>query len=252
MDSYLMLDGGSVLGWLGVVLVGLYGTSVLAASLIAPTILYSFGQEPFRHPAFEVRAVASSGLELPVAVHAGRPGAPAARFKADALVLFDAIPELTPEAGPVHVLGYSLGSGIALHVAVHRPVASVPFEAPNARLCDLMTKKPWAPACLIPWVPRWNSLALVPDIVAPIFIIHGIRDELILSSESLRLAEAFIANGRVVVTRFDAQADHWNVSFIPGLQTEMAAWIDDGGWAEAKGQSLNEGTSGFTVAGGQS
>ena len=77
-------------------------------------------------------------------------------------------------------------------------------------------------------MPRWNSLALVLDIVALIFIIHGIRDELILSSESLRLTEAFIANGKVVVTRFDAQADHWNVSFIPGLQTEMAAWIDDG------------------------
>ena len=114
-----------------------------------------------------------------------------------------------------------------------------------------MTKKPWAPACLIPWVPPWNSLALVPDIVAPIFIIHGIRDELILSSESLRLTEAFIANGKVVVTRFDAQADHWNVSFIPGLQSEMAAWIN-GGWAEAAGQSLDEARSGFAEAGGQS
>ena len=139
------------MGWLGAVLVGIYGAYVLAASLIAPTIPYPFEQEPFRHPAFEVRAVASGGLELPLAVHAGRPGAPAAWFKADALVLFDAIPELTPEAGPVHVLRYSLGRGIALHVAAYRPVASVLLEAPYARLCDLMTKKPWAPACLIPW-----------------------------------------------------------------------------------------------------
>jgi hypothetical protein len=122
-------------------------------------------------------------------------------FKEDALVIFDAIPELAPEAGPVHVLGYSLGSGIALHVAAHRPVASVLLEAPYARLCDLMTKRSWAPACLIPWVPRWDSLALAPEVEAPVYIVHGIHDEFMPSSESLRLAEAFIANGKVVVTR---------------------------------------------------
>ena len=198
MDSDLMLDGGSALGWLGAVLVGLYGAYVLAASLIAPTILYPFGQEPSRHPDFEVRAVASGGPELPVAVHAGRPGASAvlvfvgnygargafgpifkplaeasltvvlapyrgaeglpgpkteARFKADALVIFEAIPELAPEAGPVHVLGYSLGSGIALHVAAHRPVASGILEAPNARLCELMTKKAWASGAVFGFKP---------------------------------------------------------------------------------------------------
>ncbi len=47
MDNDLMLPGGSALGWLGAVLVGIYGAYVLAASLIAPTLLYPFGQEPF-------------------------------------------------------------------------------------------------------------------------------------------------------------------------------------------------------------
>jgi hypothetical protein len=296
MDADLMRDGGAALGWLAAVLVGPYGAYVLVASLAAPRILYPFGQEPFRHPAFEMRAVASDGLELPVAVHAGRPGAPVvlifvgnygargafgplvepflragftvavapyrgaeglpgptreAQFKADALAVFDALPELAPPGeGAVHLLGYSLGSGLALHVAAHREVASVLLEAPFARLCEVMTRKAWAPACLIPWVPRWDSLALVPDVVAPVFIAQGVRDEVIPSRESLRLAAALIAHGNVVVTRYDPRAGHNTVPLIPGLSGEMVAWVE-GGWTRAVGQSLEEARAGFVRAGGR-
>jgi hypothetical protein len=296
MEAELGRGDGSVLGWLAAALGLAYAAYVLVASLMVPTILYPFGQESFEHPAFEMQPVASSGLDLPVAVHLGRPGAPVvlvfvgnygargafgplfepfveaghtvllapyrgaeglpgpkteAQFKADALAVFDAIPELAPEAGAVHVLGYSMGSGLALHVAAHRAAASVVLEAPFARLCDVMTRKSWAPACLIPWVPRWDNLALVTDIFAPVFIVQGIPDAIIPSSESLRLAEAFIANGNVVATRFDAAADHWSVALIPGLQEELRAWIDRG-WAEAKGQSRAEARAGFAQAGGRS
>ena len=296
MDADLIRYGGATLGWLAAVLVGIYGAYVLAASLAAPMILYPFGQEPFRHPAFELRAVASDGLDLPVAVHAGRPGAPVvlvfvgnygargafgplfelflgagftvavapyrgaeglpgpkreAQFKADSLAVFDALQDLVPpDAGPIHLLGYSLGSGLTLHVAAHRKVASVLLEAPFARLCDVMTKKAWAPACLIPWVPSWDNLALVPEISAPVYIVQGVRDEVIPSSESLRLATALIARGNVVVTRYDPQADQNSVPFIPGLSGEMVAWVDRG-WTRATGQSLTEVRVGFAQAGGR-
>jgi predicted esterase len=57
-------------------------------------------------------------------------------------------------------------------------------------------------------VPRWDNLALVPEISEPVYIVHGVRDVVIPSSKSLRLAAALIARRNVVVTRYDARANH--------------------------------------------
>lgn len=97
-------------------------------------------------------------------------------------------------------------------------------------------------------MPRWDSLALVPQISAPVFIVQGVRDEVILSSESLRLATALIAHGNIVVTRYDPRAGHNTVPFIPGLSGEIVVWVE-GGWTRAVGQSLEETWAGFARAG---
>lgn len=64
-----------------------------------------------------------------------------------------------------------------------------------------MAKKAWAPACLIRWVSRWDNLALVQELSQAVYIVQGVQDEVIPSSDGLRLAEALITNGNVAVTQ---------------------------------------------------
>lgn len=119
---------------------------------------------------------------------AGRPSEP--RLKEDALAVADwAASRLGERITVLH--GYSLGSGLALHVAARRPVDQVILSAPYARLCELMSRASRLPACLLPFVQRWDSLADVPRVTAPVLILHGAADEVIPYTDGLRLGRAF-------------------------------------------------------------
>ncbi len=115
------------------------------------------------------------------------------RLKADALAVHDWL--AAREGAPVLLHGFSLGSGLALHVAARREVAGVVLEAPFSRLCRLMARRALLPACLLP-VQRWDSLADVPAVTAPVVILHGEADTLIPIGEAERLAAAFARTGR--------------------------------------------------------
>ncbi len=108
---------------------------------------------------------------------AGRSGKPSeTALKEDALAAAD---YASRPGKPLIVQGYSLGTGLATHVAALREVDRVILTAPYDRLCRLMSERSYLPACQMPFVQTWRSLEDAAKIDAPILILHGSNDEVV-------------------------------------------------------------------------
>nr|WP_245216404.1 alpha/beta hydrolase [Sagittula salina] len=126
------------------------------------------------------------------------PGEPSeTALKTDALAVADALDRLVPGHGPVVVQGYSLGTGLAVHVAAERAVDGLILAAPYARICELMAAQSGLPACLIPGIDRWRSLRDAPRVTEPALVLHGRLDHLIPFDHGERMARA-LPRGRLV------------------------------------------------------
>lgn len=62
-----------------------------------------------------------------------------AQLKRDAVAVYQALPDIVPEGGARIVHGYSLGSGLAVHLAGLFDVDGVILSAPFDRVCNVMT-----------------------------------------------------------------------------------------------------------------
>lgn len=97
---------------------------------------------------------------------------------ADALAVRDWVDKTYPDH-PVFVLGQSLGTGMAVHVAAGREVAGVILISPFLSMLSLVQEKmPWLPARILLSSPFRSDLDM-ERIKAPILIFHGDRDTLI-------------------------------------------------------------------------
>jgi len=112
----------------------------------------------------------------------------AAAFLDDALALYDHL-RTRPDVDATGIIpwGFSLGTGPAVRIAAERPVKGVILNAPYSRLSD-------AAAYHYPWLPvraffrhEIDSLARIPNVVAPIFIAHGNDDGVVPIELSRRL-----------------------------------------------------------------
>ncbi|MEL7149892.1 MAG: alpha/beta hydrolase [Pseudomonadota bacterium] len=152
-----------------------------------PVVLYFMGNAgslSLFQPAFDPHIAAGRHIvALEYRGGAGRPGHPSERvLKADALVAADFARTL---GKPVVVQGFSLGTGLALHVGARRDVDRVILTAPYDRLCHLMATRAWLPACVLPFVQKWNALRDAQQVAAPALVLHGDRDQLIPPQRSM-------------------------------------------------------------------
>lgn len=194
-----------------------------------PVVLYFMGNAgavPLFEPAFEGHIAAGRHIiALEYRGGGGRPGTPSeVVLKEDALVAADYARGL---GMPLIVQGFSLGTGLATHMAARRDVDAVILTAPYDRLCRLMAAQSWVPACLLPYVQKWNSLAEARNVRAPILVVHGAEDPLIPSN----LSEPFEALGTVERVLIDGAA-HNDISAFPAYHAAIAAFLaplDPGG-----------------------
>jgi len=115
-------------------------------------------------------------------------------------------------------MGWSLGGAVAIDLASRRPAVGLVTMSAFTNLRDMAHQ-------VIPWLPvsmilkyRFDNLHKLPEISCPIFIAHGMRDELIPPRMAGRLAAA--AKGKV--TRYDVMdAGHNDVFDVGG----EALWI---------------------------
>ncbi len=126
---------------------------------------------------------------------------------------------------PIYLHGYSLGTGLAVHVAARRGVSGVLLDAPFARMCDVMARQSALPACFLPAVQRWDSLRDLNGITAPVQIQHGDADSLIPASDGQRLAQAMEGAGIEVIFHLVPGGTHNNIFRTDGYWDRVAAFL---------------------------
>ncbi|WHZ33546.1 alpha/beta hydrolase [Sagittula sp. MA-2] len=197
----------------------------------APVVIYFMGNvgaltafaPMLRHHAEAGRSVVAMGYRG----GGGVPGTPSEdRLKADALAAYDALPQLVGKDGPVIVHGYSLGTGLALHVAAERSVDGLILAAPYARLCELMAARSFLPACLVPGVQKWQSLNDARRVTAPSLVLHGTVDGLIPFGHGERVAAALEAAGSDTALVPIELGGHDDLFGKPGYLTGIDAFIE--------------------------
>ena len=150
--------------------------------------------------------------------YGGSTGKPTeAALFADARVLFDKVHASHPN---VTLIGRSLGSGVALHLASERPAVRVVLVTPYDSLADIGARHyPWLP---VRWLmtDKFDSWRYVPKVSVPVTAIVAERDEIIPRANTDRLLARFPSGQlRSVVI---SGAGHNDVSedpaYLPALQ----------------------------------
>lgn len=247
-------------------LIGTYLLYAIIMVFAHPQFLYPFGADPFDNPDYRQEVVTDRDVAIAVAegsadlavlyfmgnggalsyftfslgAHqsAGRtiaameypggggiPGKPSEMgLKADALAAYDWL--ATQHNGPIAVHGFSMGTGLAVHVAAARPVAAIILDAPYVKMCELMTKASWLPACYLPGVQKWDSAAEVDRLSAPVLIQHGTADRLIPISNGIRMSERMKAAGLAVTFHGVDGATHNNLAGQVGYAARIDAFLE--------------------------
>lgn len=247
-------------------LVGTYLLYAAVMVVAHPRIIYPFGADAFENPAFRQAVVSERDISIAISegqddlavlffmgnggslayftysldAHqdagrtvaaleyrggAGIAGRPSEQgLKADALAAYDWL--ATQHDGPIVVHGFSLGTGLAIHVAARRDVAAVLLDAPYPTLCALMTKGSYLPACYLPFVQKWRSLDDVPALNASVLIQHGTADQLIPIGYGRQLANAMDVAGLSVTFHEVAGATHNNLAGQPGYPDRINAFLN--------------------------
>jgi fermentation-respiration switch protein FrsA (DUF1100 family) len=130
----------------------------------------------------------------------GNPGEPNERgLYMDGRATLDWLADMGTPAERIILYGESLGCGVAVQMAVERPIGAVVLEAPYVSMPDLASSRyPWTPAG---WLirDRFDSLAKIHLIAAPILILHGEADRTIPIDHGRRLADKALSARFVAV-----------------------------------------------------
>ena len=114
----------------------------------------------------------------------------------DALALHDWTAERFG-SGPLHIVGYSMGSAFASHVAAERTVAGLILFAPYHSIIDMSERRfPLAPAVLLRSLPAdvlkfpFDNQTSLERVSENIVIVHGDNDQVIPIESSAQLVPA--------------------------------------------------------------
>lgn len=153
---------------------------------------------------------------------AGAPGEKA--LISDALEIHDWAlrrPDVDPARIAVH--GRSLGSGVAVQLALARPVRCIVLTSPFASALEVARAAyPWLPVSLLMRHP-FDSIAHAPKLALPALVIMGSADNIVPAAHSERLAAAW--GGPVERVRFEGFG-HNDLALHPGYNAAIKAFLD--------------------------
>ena len=77
------------------------------------------------------------------------------------------------------IIGESLGTGVAVALAVHHPSAALVLDSPYSSIADVAADRFWMfPVRLVLWDP-FRSDRLIGRVTVPVLMVHGSADEVI-------------------------------------------------------------------------
>lgn len=149
--------------------------------------------------------------------YGGNPGSPSeSGLAADARAaraFLAARPDVDP--GRVLYFGESLGSAVAVRLALEFPPAALVLRSPFTSLPDVgRSLYPWLPAAHL-LADRYPSLDRIHRVAAPLLVIAGDRDTLVPPALSRRLYDAAGGPKRFVLV---PDADHNSLQLLTGQQ----------------------------------
>ncbi|MDB5764040.1 MAG: Hydrolase of the alpha/beta superfamily [Herminiimonas sp.] len=152
---------------------------------------------------------------------AGTPGE--AQMIADAYTLFDWMAERPHiDRAKIAVVGRSLGSGIALQVAVHRPAAALVLITPYDSLVALAKRR--FRSVPVGWVMRhrFESVKYAPHLAAPTLILRAMSDDVVPASHTNSLVEKLL---NAPEDETIAGSDHRNIPYLEATQERIAGFL---------------------------
>ena len=136
--------------------------------------------------------------------YSGNPGKPSEDgLTADARLLLDWLEAegVAPERTVLY--GESLGTGVAVKMAAERESAAVILESPYTSIAEVAQTHYWYLPAKWLVLDKWDSMAHIGRIRAPLLVLHGARDKTVPTRFGKRLfaaapepKELFILNGR--------------------------------------------------------
>jgi fermentation-respiration switch protein FrsA (DUF1100 family) len=141
----------------------------------------------------------------------------------DATALFD---HFLSAHKNIAVIGRSLGSGVAIHLAANRAVSHVALITPYDSILALAKKRyPMFPISLM-LKDYYDSVGLANRVSAPVLVLVGGKDRIIPPSHSQKLLDALRkGRGNVKIIVFE-QAGHINISQFIDYYTSLSAFIN--------------------------
>jgi pimeloyl-ACP methyl ester carboxylesterase len=155
--------------------------------------------------------------------YGGSTGAPSEKaILADAEILFDRV---RVQHANVTVMGRSLGTGVAVHLAAVKDVSKLVLVTPYDSVLHIAQQR-------LPFVPvswfledTFDSLAKAPRVHAPMLVLLAGLDTSIPRANSERLVSAF-GSGQASVRTF-ASADHDSISASPEYWRAVAEFVQN-------------------------
>ncbi|NNG05006.1 MAG: alpha/beta hydrolase [Inquilinus sp.] len=181
--SYTAADGQALGGWF----------HPPAGDL--PTLVYFHGNAGHHGDrAFAILPYAGRGYGVLLAGYrgyGGNPGRPSEQgLYADGRAALDWLAGQGIAADKVVLYGESLGTGVAVQMATEVPVAGLVLQSPFTSAVDVGQNAYWfLPVRLLMW-DRYDSLAKIGQVAAPLLVLHGESDGVIPSRFGRRLFEA--------------------------------------------------------------
>ena len=135
------------------------------------------------HRAYRLAAYRRQGwgaLMLEYRGFGGNPGSPSETgLLTDARAGLASLRSMGFAAERILLWGESLGTGLAVRLAVEQPVAAVLLEAPYTSIADMARRRyPFLP---VNWLllDRFELSPVIGDVRAPVLVMHGARDRII-------------------------------------------------------------------------
>ncbi|MBE2224894.1 MAG: alpha/beta hydrolase [Anaerolineae bacterium] len=119
------------------------------------------------------------------------------------------------------ILGKSLGSAIAIHVASQTPPGSLILDSAFTSMREIaLTVTPWLPDAMLPEL--YESLKIAPKLTCPTLVIHGRNDTLVPLAHGQALYNAMTCPKTLTI--IDG-ADHNNLSNYPDYYAAIQAFL---------------------------
>jgi uncharacterized protein len=148
-----------------------------------PVILYFHGNGgALRYRAQRFHDLIDKGLGLVALEYRGFGGTEGSPSEAGLIADAEAAYAFTAARYPtaqIVVWGESLGTGVAVPLAVEKPVARVILEAPFTSAAALAARRYWYMPVRLLMKDQYRSDLAIAKITAPVLILHGVRDRVV-------------------------------------------------------------------------